>query len=100
MAQFTPPKDIDEIRRRRDQKARPVLKPYTPVWLVREQFIPGEDAVMFNVVFHEPQYGWINRRYRYDAFNDVLYHMGERRVSEAEVLAIQASEPYLNGSHA
>ncbi len=89
----------EEIRKLRDHKVLPVLKPYRPVWLVEERILPEEDSVLFNVVFHDPRYGWLNRRYRYDAFNDVLYHMGERRVSEAEALSIQLKDPYLNGNH-
>jgi hypothetical protein len=85
---------IDEIRTRRDQKLAPVLSAFAPVWMVKEKFAKEEEAVLFNVVFNDPRYGWLNRRYRYDAFNDVLYHMGERRISEAEVLMIQQDEPY------
>jgi len=88
----------EDIRKLRDDRVLPVLKPYKPVWLVEERILPEEDSVLFNVVFRDPQYGWLNRRYRYDAVSDVLYHMGERRVSEAEVLTIQSKDPYLNGS--
>jgi hypothetical protein len=89
--------NADEIRERRDRKMKPILEPFVPIWLVAERVVAEEDAVLFNVVFQDPAYGWLNRRYRYDAFNDVLYHMGERRISEAEVLVIQQQEPYLNG---
>lgn len=98
MVEFETLEDPQTILRQRDEKVHPVLKPYTPVWLVGEQVILEEEAVLFNVVFYDPQNGWLNRRYRYDAFNDVLYHMGERRISEAEALAIQQREPYLNGN--
>lgn len=98
MAELVAPQTIEDIRELRDRKVRPVLNPFRPVWLVEERLIPDEDSVLFNVVFEDPQYGWLNRRYRYDAFDDVLYHMGERRVSEAEVLSIQRNEPYLNGN--
>ncbi|MCZ7542243.1 MAG: hypothetical protein M5R40_01310 [Anaerolineae bacterium] len=98
MAELVAPQTIEDIRELRDRKVRPVLNPFRPVWLVEERLIPEEDSVLFNVVFEDPQYGWLNRRYRYDAFDDVLYHMGERRVSEAEVLSIQRNEPYLNGN--
>jgi hypothetical protein len=85
---------IAEIRQSRDRKLKPVLGPFAPIWLVHERVIEKDDAVLFNVVVEDPTYGWLNRRYRYDAFNDVLYHMGERRVSEAEALVIQQQEPY------
>ena len=90
---------IDEIRRRRDRKVMSVFRGYAPVWLIAERVFVEEDAVLFNLVFQDPTYGWLSRRYRYDEFNDVLYHMGERRVSEAEMLSIQQqAPPYLEGS--
>jgi hypothetical protein len=72
---------------------QPVLARVAPVWLVSEHVLESEDAVLFNLVFRDKTYGWVNRRYRYDGFNDVLYHMGERRVSEVEVLKIQQNTP-------
>ena len=94
------PDSADEIRERRDRKVKPTLEPFVPIWLVAERVITEEGAVLFNVVFQDPAYGWLNRRYRYDAFIDVLYRMGERRISEAEALVIQQQEPYLNGGRA
>ncbi|MBN1285454.1 MAG: hypothetical protein JXB47_08650 [Anaerolineae bacterium] len=89
------PEHVGEILHRRDLKVQPVLAHMAPVWLVEERIIESEDAVLFNLVFRDEIYGWLSRRYRYDAFNDVLYHMGERRVSEAEVLRIQQARPYI-----
>lgn len=84
-----------EILHRRDLKVKPVLIQMAPVWLVAEKVIESEEAVLFNLVFEDETYGWLSRRYRYDAFNDVLYHMGERRVSEAEGLRIQQTPPFI-----
>ncbi|MDK3161629.1 hypothetical protein FBR02_11205 [Anaerolineae bacterium CFX9] len=81
--------------RKRDAKARPHLAQYAPVWLVDQQIFPEDEAVQFNVVFQHNLYGWVNRRYRYDAFNDVLYHKGQTVLSEEEALQIQEQEPYL-----
>jgi hypothetical protein len=86
---------IKRIAAMRDQKAADHLTQYAPVWLVDEKPIPEEDAVQFNVVFLHPRYGWVNRRYRYDAFQDVLYHKGQTLVDEEVALQIQEREPYL-----
>lgn len=87
---------MDDIRQKRDLKAKSHLEQYAPVWLIDEKLIPREDAVQFNVVFEHNRYGWVSRRYRYDAFNDVLYHKGQKTLTEDEVLAIQEQEPYIN----
>jgi hypothetical protein len=86
----------DKIRRLRDAKAKPHLEQYAPVWLESEQVIADKDVVVFNVVFRHPIYGWVSRRYRYDSFNDVLYHQGQRALNEADTLAMQATEPYID----
>lgn len=86
---------VQKIAAMRDQKAREHLSQYAPLWLVDEKPIPNEDALQFNVVFYHPQYGWVNRRYRYDAFADVLYHKGQTRMDEDEAIAVQEKEPYM-----
>lgn len=80
---------------RRDAKAIPHLEQYAPVWIVDETLIPEDESVQFNVVFQHHLYGWVNRRYRFDAFNDVLYHKGQNTVSLDEALEIQEKEPYI-----
>lgn len=84
-----------EIRAKRDDKAIPHLEQYAPVWIVDELIVPEDEAVQFNVVFQHPHYGWVNRRYRYDGFNDVLYHKGQNAVDEEAVLEIEDQEPYI-----
>lgn len=86
---------IQKIAAMRDQKAREHLSQYAPLWLVDEKPIPNEDAIQFNVVFYHPRYGWVNRRYRYDAFADVLYHKGQTRMDEDEAIAVQEKDPYI-----
>jgi hypothetical protein len=81
---------------KRDNKVRPHLAQYAPVWIVDEKIIMEDEAVQFNVVFQHNLYGWVNRRYRYDAFNDVLYHKGQTAVSEEDAVEIQQKEPYLS----
>lgn len=86
----------DTIRKRRDAKVHDHLLQYAPVWLASERVLNDEESVLFNVVFFHPRYGWVSRRYRYDSFNDVLYHQGQHSLDEAETLSIQEQEPYLD----
>lgn len=84
------------LLQKRDAKAKPHLEQYAPVWLVEQKIIPEDEAVQFNVVFEHNRYGWVNRRYRYDGFNDVLYYKGQIILSEDQALKVQEKEPYLN----
>lgn len=83
------------ILERRDAKAIPHLEQYAPVWLVDQKVILEDEAVQFNVVFQHHLYGWVNRRYRYDAFNNVLYYKGQNLVPADKVLEIQESDPWI-----
>jgi hypothetical protein len=85
-----------ELLRKRDEKVIPHLEQYAPVWIVDEKIIAEDEAVQFNVVFHHHLYGWVNRRYRYDGFNNVLYHKGQTQIDESAAVDIQAKEPYVN----
>ncbi len=85
----------EELLQRRDDKTRPHLEQYAPVWITEERIIDAEDAVLFNAVFQHPLYGWVSRRYRFDGFNNVLYHKGQTLITEDEALYIQEQEPYL-----
>lgn len=80
---------------RRDARAIPHLEQYAPVWIIDEVLTPEEEAVQFNVVFQHHLYGWVNRRYRFDAFNGVLYQKGQTLISLEEALEIQETEPYI-----
>jgi hypothetical protein len=84
------------IREKRDAKVLLHLEQYAPVWVVDETPFPQDDALQFNVVFYHPRYGWVSRRYRYDAFNDVLYHQGQNLISEAQALEIEEKKPYIS----
>ena len=83
------------ILQKRKAKVMAHLEQYSPVWLVDQVVIPEDEAVQFNVVFQHHLYGWVNRRYRYDAFNDVLYHKGQTLVSEDDALDMQESSPWI-----
>ncbi len=87
----------EDIAQKRDKKVREALSHFAPIWLVSEDYRPREDALIFHLVFEDPSYGWMNRRYKYDGFNDVLYHMGWRILTESEALAVQEMEPYISG---
>jgi len=89
------------LRAKRDKRVLPHLEQYTPVWLVDEKIMLEDEAVQFNVLFLHPTAAdnggaaWVNRRYRYDAFNNTLYHKGQTRVSEEEAIERTLNkEPY------
>lgn len=86
---------IAAVKAKRDAKAKPHLEQYAPVWIVDEKFIPDEEALQFNVVFQHSEYGWVNRRYKFDGFNQVLYFKGQNQITEDAALKIQTQEPYL-----
>jgi hypothetical protein len=88
----------EEILKRRDAKVIPHLKQYAPVWIVDEIIIEDKDAVQFNVIFRHNLYQWVNRRYRYDGFNDVLYQKGQTTLNEDDAVEIQEEDPYLDAT--
>jgi acyl-ACP thioesterase len=83
------------LREKRDHKAVSHLEQYAPVWIINEKVIQVDEAIQFEAIFQHPLYGWVNRRYRYDGFNDVLYQRGQVMVPESDILTIQEKEPYL-----
>jgi hypothetical protein len=86
---------IKLMRQLRDAKVHPHLEQYAPVWLVEDTPLPEDEALQFDVVFFHPRYGWVTRRYRFDAFSQVLYHLGERTISEDEALNLTDQKPYI-----
>jgi acyl-ACP thioesterase len=91
-----------EILAKRDQKTKPHLEQYAPVWIVDEQVLLEDESVQFNAVFLHPHAGlngqaaWVSRRYRYDGFNDTLYHKGQTVLDEDAALEIQSAEPFID----
>lgn len=85
----------DDICSKRDAKAKPHLQQYAPVWKIDEQIFVEDESVQFNVLFQHINHGWVSRRYRYDAFNDTLYHKGQQVVSEDDALEYMTQEPYI-----
>ena len=94
----------NEILAKRDAKSKSHLEQYAPVWIVDELVLVEEEAVQFNAVFLHPRAGlnerpaWVSRRYRYDGFNDTLYHKGQTVLDEEDVLDIQEQVPYIDAS--
>ena len=85
------------VHEKRWEKVEPHLKQYAPVWLVEETLIPEDSSIQFHVLFEHHNYGWVNRRYKYDGFNDVLYHKGQTLVDEDDALEIvEAQEPFID----
>jgi len=89
---------IEQLKQKRDEKAVPHLEQYAPVWIVDEQIFAEEEAIQFNIVFQHNRYQWVNRRYRYDGFNNVLYHKGQTTLEEDDVLELQEQDPYIPAS--
>jgi hypothetical protein len=86
---------IEKVRTLRDKKAMPHLQQYAPVWVIDEKFKEEDEALQFNIVFQHSLYGWVNRRYLYDGFNNVLYHKGQTQLSEDQALDLTQGAPYI-----
>lgn len=89
---------------KRDNKSIPHLEQYAPVWIVDQQLMLEEEAVQFNVLFLHPTAGtegkahWVSRRYRYDGFNDTLYHKGQTLMDEEDAVDMMEQDPYINAT--
>lgn len=91
---------VDQLRGKRDAKARPHLQQYAPVWILAETLFPDEESIQFHVLFQHNLHGWVNRRYRYDGFNDTLYHKGQTQLSEDAALEFMRDAPYIEAQAA
>ena len=87
----------EQMREKRDKKLRAAMMDRVPLWLENDEYRPNEDSLLFNLIYANEVDGWISERFKYDGFNDVLYHMGERLLTEEETLKYQEKEPYLSG---
>jgi hypothetical protein len=87
----------EQALKRRDVKVRHDLNGVAPLWVVNDQWFPAEESFVFDLVYQHSIYGWIKQRFKYDAFNDVMYHMGLSQIGEDEALAIQETTPYIEG---
>lgn len=92
------------LRAKRDEKAIPHLTQYAPVWILDEQIILEDEAIQFNVLFLHPHAAadgkahWVNRRYRYDGFNNTLYHKGQSLVGEEDAIELMENAPYIDAT--
>mgnify|MGYP006969482350 CR=1 FL=1 len=83
---------------KRDAKAIPHLEQYAPVWIIDEQILLEDEAIQFNVLFQHVNHGWVNRRYRYDGFNNTLYHKGQTLVAEDDAVEYMDKDPYIQAT--
>ena len=90
--------DKDSLLKKRDVKAIPHLEQYAPVWVTDEKIIEEDESVQFHAVFHHNLYGWVSRRYRYDGFNNVLYHKGQTELPEDEAVDLMENDPYIDAT--
>ena len=89
---------VDDLRQMRDNKALPHLEQYAPVWLISEDVFESEESIQFHVLFQHNLHGWVNRRYRYDGFNNTLYHKGQTLVAEDDALDHMLLDPYVEAA--
>ena len=86
---------VEQLKDLRDQKSRPHLQQYAPVWILSEDVLAEDESIQFHVLFQHNLHGWVDRRYRYDGFNNTLYHMGQTQVSEYDALDYMLEPPYI-----
>ncbi len=89
---------VADLKAKRDQKAISHLEQYAPVWIIDEKVIEEDEAIQFNVLMQHRTHGWVNRRYRYDGFNNTLYHKGQTLVSEDEAVDYMENDPYIEAT--
>jgi hypothetical protein len=87
----------EQAAARRDQKVGDALREIAPIWLINDTYRPDEESLLFDLVYLHSEYGWVQQRFKYDAFNNVLYHMGILRLTEVKALEVQERDPYLAG---
>lgn len=87
---------VSELYSKRDAKVRQHLGQYAPVWLINEKIISSDESVQFEVLFQHNLYGWTNRRYLYDGFNDVLYHKGQLPADPELIDSMISKEPWIS----
>ena len=86
---------VDDLKQKRDRKAQPHLEQYAPVWIISEQVHEEDESIQFHVLFQHNLHGWVDRRYRYDGFNNTLYHKGQTQVPEDDALDLMLANPYI-----
>jgi hypothetical protein len=89
------PVSREETTAKRDAKVHATMQNLAPLWLAGEEFRAREDSLIFSLIYQSPIDGWVQERFKYDAFNDVLYHMGMKLLTEADIFQILDQEPWL-----
>jgi hypothetical protein len=87
----------EAITAQREHKIRSAMGHWAPLWLINDQYRPREESLVFSLAYQHPVYGWVKHHFKYDGFNDVLYHMGEACLNEDSALTIQEQEPFISG---
>jgi len=91
------PHDLAKMREGCNEKIRSAFSGLAPVWLLDEEYQPQEDSLAFHLIYFHPVHGWIIERCKYDGVADVLYPLGETRLSEEQVLEMHEKEPFITG---
>lgn len=79
----------DVVKNLRDQALRDMFRPDELVWLVDEQFKPVDTTWRVDMVRQGLQGAWMRQRFRYDVPSGVIYFLGERPLSEAELATVR-----------
>jgi hypothetical protein len=90
----------EQMMLKRDKKVKSVFRNYGTIWLINDEYRSPKDSFYFNIVYCSPVHNWINEHYQYDVFNNVLYHMGQKRIADQLLLEIQQQDPYIAGDSA
>lgn len=89
---------VADLRTKRDKKAISHLEQYAPVWIIDEKVFGEDEAIQFNVLLQHGTHGWVSRRYRYDGFNNTLYHKGQTLVTEDDAVDYMEQSPYIEAT--
>ncbi len=81
----------------RDDKVRKAMQGIAPLWMVKDEWRAEEECLLFDLAYQHSIYGFIQERYKYDAFNNVMYHFGWRKLDEEKALVIQETPVYIEG---
>jgi len=88
---------LEQLDLKRHDKVQHTFGGYAPLWLINDHYRSRDDSYLFDVIYAHPVHGWVNQHIRYDTFTDNLYHLGEARISEEAVLALQSEDSYIVG---
>lgn len=88
---------LEQAQLRRQIKIQDSMAQFAPIWLMNDTYNVDEQSLVFELIYAHPSDGMLRERFRYDAFNDVLYHKGAQKLTEEEMLVIEDQTPYVDG---